>query len=103
MKSPLGKSNLTDIPGVGKSIAQDLRDIGINSIADMKGKDPKELYERSNKKAGAIQDSCLLYTFRCAVYYANGGRDPEKLKWWNWKDIKNILENKGTHGERKLI
>ncbi|NMB56563.1 pathogenicity locus, partial [Candidatus Beckwithbacteria bacterium] len=32
------------------------------------------------------QDRCLLYVFRCAVYYAKGGRDPEKLKWWNWKD-----------------
>jgi len=27
----------------------------------------------------------LLYVFRCAVYFADGGRSPEELKWWNWK------------------
>jgi hypothetical protein len=77
---------LTEIPGVGKSIAQDLQNIGIHTIDDLKGKDPERLYALSNKFAGVVQDRCLLYTFRCAIYYANGGREPEKLKWWNWKD-----------------
>lgn len=79
---------LTIIPGVGKSIAQDLLNIGIHSIADLKGKDPETLYDLSNKYAGCIQDRCLLYVFRCAVYFANTPakkHDPEKLKWWNWK------------------
>jgi hypothetical protein len=32
----------------------------------------------------------MLYTFRCAVYYAsNTKHDSEKLKWWNWKDWTN--------------
>lgn len=80
---------LTGIPGVGRSIAADLRRIGIRRIADLKGKDPERLYERSNRIAGTLQDRCLLYVFRCAVYYARTEgkrRDPEKLKWWNWKD-----------------
>ncbi len=79
---------LTAIPGVGESIANDLRDIGISCIDDLKGKDPENLYCRSNKHVGKIQDRCLLYVFRCAVYFAEGGRDREKLKWWNWKDSK---------------
>ncbi len=78
--------SVTDIPGVGKSIAKDLRLIGITSVSDLKDKDPEKLYELSNKKAGTTQDRCLLYVFRTAVYYAQGGRDPEKLKWWNWKE-----------------
>lgn len=77
---------LTVIPGVGKSIAQDLQDIGIKSVADLKGKNPEKLYQLANEHAGKTQDRCLLYVFRCAVYYAQGGRDPEKLKWWNWQD-----------------
>ncbi|MBL7185950.1 MAG: hypothetical protein ISS70_06470 [Phycisphaerae bacterium] len=29
----------------------------------------------------------MLYVLRCAVYYAsNAERDPELLKWWNFKD-----------------
>lgn len=77
---------LTIIPGVGKSIAEDLRQIGINMVSDLTGKDPQALYDRSNRHADVVQDRCLLYVFRCAVYYAEGGRDPDKLKWWNWKD-----------------
>jgi hypothetical protein len=80
---------LMQIPGVGKSIAADLWNIGIHSISDLKGKDPEKLYLQSNKFANAIQDRCLLYVFRCAVYYAKtppAKRDSEKLRWWYWKD-----------------
>ncbi len=77
---------LTIIPGVGKSIAKDLEKIGIKSIEDLKGRDPEKLYILSNKQVGKTQDRCLLYVFRCGVYYAESGRDPEKLKWWKWKE-----------------
>ncbi len=82
---------LTRIPGVGKSIANDLWDIGIRSIADLRGRDPEALYQMSNEFAGAKQDRCLLYVFRCAVYYAEtpaGDQETAKLQWWNWKDKK---------------
>ncbi len=80
--------SLTEIPGVGRSIARDLHDIGILSVADLKGKNAELLYELSNQHACVKQDRCLLYVFRTAVYFADGGRDAEKLKWWNWKDGK---------------
>ncbi|MCC7401637.1 MAG: pathogenicity locus [Chitinophagaceae bacterium] len=82
---------LTLIPGVGKSIATDLYNIGIRHIDDLKGKDPEVLYDNSNHFAGCVQDRCLLYVFRCAVYYAEtpaDQQDNQKLKWWNWKDNK---------------
>ena len=29
----------------------------------------------------------MLYVFRCAVYFAEHEQhEPEKLKWWYWKD-----------------
>ena len=80
---------LTNIPGVGKSISQDLFNIGIRKVSDLKGQDPEKLYMKSNKFAGVKQDRCLLYVYRCAVYYANTPTsrvEPEKLKWWSWKD-----------------
>jgi len=77
---------LTSIPGIGKSIAEDLRVIGISKVSDLKGKNPDKLYELSNKVVGVIQDRCLLYVLREAVYYAEGGRNTKKLKWWHWKD-----------------
>ena len=80
---------LLQIPGVGKSIANNLWTIGICSISDLKGKDPDILYQDSNRHAGTVQDRCLLYVFRCAVYYANTDLHKRKsalLQWWNWKD-----------------
>ncbi|MCO5287403.1 MAG: helix-hairpin-helix domain-containing protein [Chitinophagaceae bacterium] len=80
---------LTLIPGIGKSIATDLYNIGIRHVDDLRGQDPEVLFKTSNEFAGCIQDRCLLYTFRCAVYYAETPRElqeAEKLKWWNWKD-----------------
>lgn len=85
---------LTIIPGIGESLATDLWNIGITSIAALKGKNPEELYDLSNTFAGTIQDRCVLYAFKCAVYYANTPteeHETEKLKWWNWKDKKNDI------------
>ena len=82
---------LRSIPGVGKSIANDLWNIGIQKVTDLKGCDPDVLYDLSNKFAGTVQDRCLLYVFRCAVYFAETHQDDqekEKLQWWNWKDIR---------------
>lgn len=76
------------IPGVGPSIARDLYALGIRKPADLRGKEPEQLYDRSNRLAGVVQDRCLLYVFRCAVYYAETARpQAKKLKWWNWKDM----------------
>ena len=82
---------LTMIPGIGKSIAADLWNIGVRKIADLKGRKPEALYKQSNEYAGTVQDKCLLYAFRCAVYYAGtpaAEQEGAKLKWWNWKDKK---------------
>ena len=89
MTTPQNTKELTRIPGVGKSIATDLWNIGIRRVADLKGKDPEKLYAASNRFAGCLQDRCLLYVFRCAVYFAEtpeNKQNKEKLKWWNWKD-----------------
>ena len=86
-KSRLAVSELQVIPGVGPSIAEDLHRIGITRVAQLKNADPQKLYERVSRDQGVVMDRCLLYVFRCAVYYASYTRhSPEKLKWWNWKD-----------------
>ncbi|MFZ0452528.1 MAG: helix-hairpin-helix domain-containing protein [Ignavibacteriaceae bacterium] len=75
------------IPGVGKSIADELYNIGIKKVDDLKGKRPKTLYKKLNRYSGVKNDICLLYTFRCAVYYATeSNHKKEKLNWWYWKN-----------------
>lgn len=87
------KSPLEDIPGIGVSLAHDLESLGIKHIADLKKKNPEALYKKLCLKQGKRLDPCVLYAFRCAVYYASHTKhDPQKLKWWNWKDVeKNSL------------
>ncbi len=80
------QSVFVEIPGVGPSLARDLESLGYTAIDGLRGENPEQMYERLQANAGVHIDRCVLYTFRCAVYYASGGRDAEKLKWWNWKD-----------------
>jgi Pathogenicity locus len=84
------RSALTEfrqVPGVGKSIAEDLWNLGLHSVSDLKNQDSEDLYLRLCAFQGTHVDRCMLYAFRCAVYYAsNDIHDSELLKWWNWKD-----------------
>jgi len=78
---------LQTIPGIGKSLSRDLLDLGIRRVKDLKGRDPEQLYQKLNKLRNTHIDRCVLYTFRCAVYFASETKhDPQLLKWWNWKD-----------------
>ena len=80
--------DLQTIPGVGPSIARDLEDLGYHHVSDLRGIDPETMYQQLSDLRGTYMDRCVLYVFRCAVYYAeNTEHDPERLKWWNWKDI----------------
>jgi Pathogenicity locus len=80
------------IPGVGKSIANDLWNLGFRSVQELRSQDPEELYVRQCVLEGTQVDRCMLYVFRCAVYYAsNESHDPELLKWWNWKDEAKVI------------
>lgn len=87
LRSLPDKSDLQSIPGVGKNISQDLIDLGYPTVESLKGQNPEDLYEKHCIRVGRREDRCQLYVFREAVYFAeNEERDPQKLKWWNWKD-----------------
>jgi hypothetical protein len=89
--NPLQKKQILNefaqIPGVGKSIALDLWNLGLRSTSDLRGNDPEKLYAKFCKQKGGPVDRCLLYVFRCAVYFASHKKhNPKLLLWWNWKD-----------------
>ena len=79
--------DLQTIPGVGPKLAEALRALGCRCVEDLRGRDPQRMYDDLCKQRGRHIDRCVLYVFRCAVYYASRKRhDPRLLKWWNWKD-----------------
>lgn len=80
-------ADLRRIPGVGPGIAGDLAGLGVERVKDLEGRDPNGLYEALCTQRGERIDRCVLYVFRCAVYFAESPRpEIELLKWWNWKD-----------------
>ena len=80
-------SDLTKIPGIGNKMAQHLINAGYPDIKSLRGQDPNDIYMKDCLYQGVQVDRCALYSYRLAVAYADGAiTDPEKLKWWNWKD-----------------
>ncbi len=77
---------LMRLPGVGKSLASDLWDLGYRSPDDLAGEDPEAMYQRLMKLQGAHIDRCVLYVFRAAVHAVDTrAPEPKKLKWWDFK------------------
>lgn len=81
------KKDLQTIPGVGPNIEKHLLELGYSTVNSLKGADPETMYIRECRQRGEQLDRCVLYVYRLAVYFAeNTEHEPEKLKWWNWKD-----------------
>lgn len=75
------------IPGIGPRMARALVDLGYRKVADLHHQDPQQMYRALTALRGQHIDRCVLYVFRCAVYFASHRvHEPERLKWWYWKD-----------------
>ena len=72
---------LTEIPNVGPKVADKLRRLDVHDAADLRGRDPHELFERLCALDGRRHDPCLLDTFVAAVDFADGG--PPR-PWWEY-------------------
>ncbi|MCC7208975.1 MAG: helix-hairpin-helix domain-containing protein [Anaerolineae bacterium] len=83
--------DLQRVPGIGPRVAADLYAMGYRSVAALRGQNPERLYEELCAHQGFRVDRCMLYVFRCAVYFATNERpDPHLLKWWRWKDPEQV-------------
>ncbi len=73
------KSELHSIPNVGPATVGDLARLGITSIADLRGNNAQELYDKLAKLDGVPHDICVLDVFEAAIDYAeHGSCEP----WW---------------------
>lgn len=75
------------LPGIGPSIAADLRLLGVKSLKDLARRDPERLYSRLCDITHEKQDPCVLYVFRCAVYASKTNLpDRRLLEWPAWME-----------------
>jgi len=74
-------TELEDLPNIGKSIAADLRGIGIFQPDQLVGREPISLFHELAKATGHRHDPCILYTLMSAKHFLECG---EALPWWNF-------------------
>ena len=80
-------SELKKIPNVGRRTEQDLFAMGYTTIGSLKGKTGEQLYAEECALRGCTIDRCQLYLYRAVEYFVNSpAPDPQKCKWWYWKD-----------------
>jgi hypothetical protein len=72
---------LEALPNVGKSIAKDLYQIGIDHPQKLIGQSPFEMYDQLCQKKGMRVDPCVIDVFISAVYFMEGG---EPRPWWEF-------------------
>ncbi|MHB1173352.1 MAG: helix-hairpin-helix domain-containing protein [Lacisediminihabitans sp.] len=77
---------LENLPGVGPSIADDYRRLGVTTTAQLADMEPEELFDRLEQLDGPT-DRCVLYVFRCVRYAVRTAEpDHELLNWWKWNN-----------------
>ncbi|EGI78411.1 helix-hairpin-helix domain-containing protein [Hylemonella gracilis] len=79
---------LTDIPNIGRSMAQDLISLGIRTPAEVRTMDPWATYEQLRGPMGQRHDPCVLDTFLAAHDFMNGG--PAR-PWWDFTAQRKAL------------
>lgn len=74
---------LEEIPNIGKSIASDLRAVGIQTPRQLAMQQPLQIYLKLGKQMGRRHDPCVLYTLLAAHHYMQTG---EAVKWWEFTE-----------------
>jgi DNA transformation protein len=85
------KHRLEDIPNIGKSIAGDLRSLGILTPNELATRDPLKTYLSLSDNMGNRHDPCVLYTLMAAKHFLESG---ESIAWWQFTQAgKDLLKN----------
>ena len=77
--------NLTDLPNVGPATAADLRLLGIEHPAQLRGRDPAQLYAALCGKTGVRHDPCVIDVFASITAFMDGD-DPKP--WWAYTALR---------------
>jgi len=86
-------SQLEELPNIGKSIAKDLRLIGIEHPQDLIGKNAFQLYHRLCDNKGRRIDHCVIDVFMSVIDYMEGG---ESQPWWAFTEKRKLELNRSA-------
>ncbi|POZ60441.1 helix-hairpin-helix domain-containing protein [Chromobacterium alticapitis] len=78
---PEAALDLLHLPNVGASTAADLRLLGIQAPADLRGHEPLQLYLQLCDATGRRHDPCVLDVLMSVCHYMESG---EARAWWSF-------------------
>jgi len=91
---------LENLPNIGKSIAADLRAIGILHPHQLADREALEVYCALEGEMGHRHDPCVLYTLIAAQHFLASG---EALPWWTFTEQGKKLLASLSHGEQQRV
>ena len=92
---------LTDLPNVGKAIAEDLVLLGIFQPQDLINQDAYEMYERLCRISGTRHDPCMIDVFLSLIDFMQGN---EPKPWWHFtKQRKLFLPQKNSFSNKQMM
>jgi hypothetical protein len=74
-------TDLTDMSNVGRAIARDLRQVGIQNPKDLIGKNAYQLHDELCRTTGEKHDPCVIDVFLAVIDFMEGG---EPVPWWKF-------------------
>lgn len=95
-------NQLEDIPNIGKSIASDLRAIGVFHPHQLGKLDPLATYLALSERMGHRHDPCVLYTLMAARHFMDSG---ESIPWWKFtaQGKKLLAAQRRTKGQSQVV
>ena len=90
-------TQLEDLPNIGKSIAADLRRIGIRWPDQLAKREPIAIFRELSKVMGHRHDPCVLYTLMSVKHFLTYG---EALPWWKFTAEGKDLLKSSKHGSQ---
>ncbi len=87
-KNAAEAETLEKIPNIGKSVANDLRGLGILIPDQLKEMNGIELYFKLNEMTGIRHDPCIADTFMAAIDFMSGGKSKS---WWQFTAQRKTL------------
>jgi Pathogenicity locus len=80
---------LRDLVSIGPAMLKDFELLGISSVAQLRRRSPRRMYQELCRLRGQRLDPCCLDVFVAAVAQAKDPELPlEQCQWWYWSKVR---------------
>lgn len=90
--------DFTTLPNAGPATAEDLRRLGITTLAQLAKGDPRDMYDRMAALDGQPHDICVLDVFTALVEHARTGKSKP---WWHYSRARKAAAPAGAGKKRR--